>query len=368
VPAPSDPTTRKKGTGWEARVHAGGKAWSAYGKTPAIALDRLDAKLLLHSCPTPNRPQAHTLQSYTENVYLPTLEHKSQKWRNMVRWTTSKHIFPRFGHLELSEIHRADIQRWISKIPLSPSSVGHIRKVLGGILKLAVIDGLLQANPVDHVETPRIRPPERQPLTVEEYWKLREYAKGKAAEGMLILGPLLGCTVSEALGIQPTDIARKGRFYRLRIRGTKTDSRDRTLPLPYVVYRSLRGIALAGDPCSQNRALKRVCESAGFRPISTHLLRHTYATWLQEIGCPDEVRRTLMGHKDRTVLGVYSHSDQEYILRAWLLRLASFVYGGSGIAFGIDWRPRATYQRKRPRMQVQNPLRPERDSNPRPTA
>jgi integrase len=368
VPAPSDPTTRPKGNGWEARVHAGGKAYSAYGKTPAIALERLDAKLDLHSYPTQNQSQAHTLRSYTETAYLPTLQHKSQKWREQVTWATTQHIYPRFGELDLEQIHRADIQRWISKIPLSPSSVGHIRKVLGGILKLAVIDGLLPSNPVDHVETPRIRPPERQPLTVEEYWQLREHARGKAAEGILILGPLLGCTVSEALGIQAGDIARKGRFYRLRIRGTKTDSRDRLLPLPYIVHRSLRGITLAGDPSSQNRALKRICSTAGFRPISTHLLRHTYATWLQEIGCPDEVRRTLMGHKDRTVLGVYSHSDQEYILRAWLIRLASYVYGGSGIAFGIDWRPRSTHQRRKPRFQVQKGMRPGRDSNPRPTA
>ncbi|NDC39013.1 MAG: hypothetical protein EBZ48_13345, partial [Proteobacteria bacterium] len=190
MPAPSDPTTRKKGNGWEARVHAGGRAYSAYGPTQAIALERLDAKLLLHSYPNQSQSQVHTLRSYTEKAYLPTLAHKSQKWRNMVHWTTTRHIYPRFGDHELADIHRADIQRWISKIPLSPSSVGHIRKVLGGILKLAVIDGLLPSNPVDHVETPRIKPPERQPLTVEEYWQLREHAKGRASEGLLILGPL----------------------------------------------------------------------------------------------------------------------------------------------------------------------------------
>lgn len=58
-------------------------------------------------------------------------------------------------------------------------------------------------------------------------------------------------------------------------------------------------------------ALKRICRRAGLRPISAHVLRHTYASHLTMRGVPLKVVQELLGHKSLAMTCRYSHLAPE---------------------------------------------------------
>ena len=75
-PKSQEPNLRRKGSGWEARATASGKAFSAYASTKAEAVERLAEKLSAASSPPPD---GATLRSWMETAYLPSIETRRPK-------------------------------------------------------------------------------------------------------------------------------------------------------------------------------------------------------------------------------------------------------------------------------------------------
>lgn len=58
-----------------------------------------------------------------------------------------------------------------------------------------------------------------------------------------------------------------------------------------------------------------LCRRAGLRNLRIHDLRATLSTWMEEHGVPDSIRGKMLGHKDGGVIGRYSRSQIETVLK-----------------------------------------------------
>ncbi len=88
-------------------------------------------------------------------------------------------IIPEFGDRQLQQITTKSVRDWQSallKEGLSPATVRTYRQVLGQVLRQAVADGLIPANPVEAVKVPPVRPRRQLFLTADELEKLANAA------------------------------------------------------------------------------------------------------------------------------------------------------------------------------------------------
>jgi integrase len=106
-------------------------------------------------------------------------------------------------------------------------------------------------------------------------------------------------SVLESLDWDDIDLARGS----IRLRGTKTEARDRTIPLDRGLAAQLTttpeahrvGLVLGGWS-NVRRDLAAACARAGIARVSPHSFRHTFASWLVQRGVDLFVVAKLMGH------------------------------------------------------------------------
>jgi len=133
---------------------------------------------------------------------------------------------------------------------------------------------------------------------------------------------------SVAEGALRTDVDESKKFVHLR--GTKTKTRDRVVPIVTQWQRDLLDFALenAGGKdgklfCSRTKfqqTLGRACQRAGVPHTTPNDMRRTYSTWLRACGVPNELIAPTMGHKDTRMLDrVYARLPPA-MLRARLLQ------------------------------------------------
>ena len=90
-----------------------------------------------------------------------------------------RHIMPHFKHYRLDEIKPSDIRAWQTKLlqDLTPGSVKNVRHLLGKILEDAVMDEIIDKNPVKHVKPPRSEEKDDiLPFSMEEVQTLLHHA------------------------------------------------------------------------------------------------------------------------------------------------------------------------------------------------
>jgi len=82
-----------------------------------------------------------------------------------------RHIMPHFKHYRLDEIKPSDIRAWQTKLlqELTPGSMNNVRHLLGKILEDAVMDEIIDKNPVKRVKPPRqTEKDDIHPFTMDE--------------------------------------------------------------------------------------------------------------------------------------------------------------------------------------------------------
>jgi integrase len=116
----------------------------------------------------------------------------------------------------------------------------------------------------------------------------------------------------------------------VHLRGTKTKTRDRVVPIVTQRQRELLDFALEHARGVDGRlfisrtkfqqTLARACQRAGVPHTTPNDLRRTYSTWLRACGVPNELIAPTMGHKDTRMLDrVYARLPPA-MLRARLLQ------------------------------------------------
>lgn len=254
-------------------------------------------------------------------------------------------------HLDLvmpiKDVKPAHLQHLINGLRGKSNSLIHkFRVLLNDMFETAVDNGLCASNPAKKLVPPPGTTKKRRALTDYERKILLKTAE-TAPEGTYILLMLLcGLRPSEAGRVTGWDVDFKKR--RLHVRGTKTASADRYVPIPDLLLPRLRDLGgddfavvdSYGNPTTKDsrrrmwdRFRKRMNLTAGCqtgRPhkhtphdlpigvmpipddLTAYCLRHTYATDLERAGVPINVARDLMGHSSVLITSkVYTHRTDE---------------------------------------------------------
>lgn len=220
---------------------------------------------------------------------------------------------------------------------LTMRSITRSLVALRGLYRYLAQEGLLNANPLEDMELPRIISTLPHVLTVQDVEKLlaqpgAEGVRGIRDAAMLELLYATGMRVSELVNLPTSGLNLEMGFVLIRGKGGK----ERICPIGEVAMERLK-IYLArargsivkgkespylflnyrGGKLSRQgfwKMLKHYALLAGItKRITPHTLRHSFATHLLERGADLRFIQAMLGHADISTTQVYTHVNQEYL-------------------------------------------------------
>ncbi len=283
--------------------------------------------------PTRSRVTFQTLVNDWKATVLPMYKHSTQKNH---RHIADKHLAPRFGDQQLSDVNRQEVQAYVAHLAqagYAPKTIDHIHDVLSAVLRTAVKWGHLQDNPARDVDMPTLR-------TIRPKWVLTTEQAAQLLEElpplgrtMVGLGMLSGLRRAELFALRWRDLEEQDRVLSVReavyegcVDTPKTEAGVRQIPLSDAALKLLADwraraehtepgalvfSTWSGKPISPNNVLRQqvfpVCEALGLKRVTWLTLRRTYSSWAHQKGVPGKVVAQLMGHaKVDTTLNVYT--------------------------------------------------------------
>jgi len=245
-----------------------------------------------------------------------------------------------------SEIQLAHLQEflaYIHDIGLSANSQSRIISSIKAFYKYLILENLMDTNPAELLESPKIGRKLPDTLSIEEINELIsaiDRSKPEGERNIAIIEVLYGCgiRVSELIGLQLSEIHWEEGFIRVIGKGNK----QRLVPLGSVAQKHLKiyikdirahlKVKLdSEDIVFLNRRggklsrvmiftiIKKLAELAGIRKsISPHTLRHSFATHLVEGGADLRAVQEMLGHESITTTEIYTHMDRSYLRQAIL--------------------------------------------------
>lgn len=261
----------------------------------------------------------------------------------------NRHIKPLIGEVPVCEITRAKVSKMIADIAAGKTATvektgprgravvtggnttaARVADLLSGIMAWAIDQGHIEHNPVHGVR--RFRPdPRQRHLAKEELGRLGKVLRG-GGEGMhpyaVAITELLcltGCRLGEIANLQWSEIDDEAQC--LRLGDTKTgrsvrpvgkaaldflSARPRQVGSPFV-FPALRG---SGSYQGVKRVSRKIFEAAEIDGVSSHTLRHTFATVAAGLGYSDAIIGGLLGHASRGVTSRYVHRPDEAFIAA----------------------------------------------------
>lgn len=257
------------------------------------------------------------------------------------------------GKIPIQKLTSYNIQIFLNGITnLSNSSINKIFEMLKSACNRAIKKKIILENPMDEVIKPnsRVQTKDIRALTMEEQSKFTEYLKMVSVSEekykvCFLLEMYMGLRVGEALALQKQDIDLKNGY--IKINKTLTKDKDaniklndspktfagrRRIPIPDIIKKELKeqveksnnnkdNLLFLCDndlvrPNSLNSVIKRIFKSQlglDNTEITTHVLRHTYATRCIEAGMSAVVLQRLMGHTDiKITLNTYTSVFNDY--------------------------------------------------------
>lgn len=224
---------------------------------------------------------------------------------------------------------------WLHERGNGPKSQARILSGVRSFYNFLVIDGYLDLDPTELLESPHLPQHIPEYLSTEEVDRLEAAVDLTSAEGhrnRAIVEVFFSCglRVSELVNLKLSDLFLDDRFLRVIGKGNK----ERLVPI------SDRAVSELGfwfddrrqmtikpgeeDYVFLNRRghhltrtmilimIKRLGEAAGIRKtISPHTLRHSFATALLRGGADLRVIQVLLGHADIGTTEIYTHMDDE---------------------------------------------------------
>ncbi len=235
----------------------------------------------------------------------------------------------------------------MSRRGLSRRSVGRKLSSLRSFFRFLHIEERIEANVARTVRAPKRERTLPAHLTREQIDRLFEAAEGRALDGgfhavrnhaILELLYSSGLRLSELQGINTSDLDLVGERVRVLGKGRK----ERIVPLGRPAIRTLRRYEarrdelIANTPGSDRRALflgqsgkrlsarqiqkivseylDRISEDSG---LSTHSLRHSFATHLVDGGADLVAVKELLGHASLSTTRIYTHTSTERLRKVY---------------------------------------------------
>lgn len=216
------------------------------------------------------------------------------------------HIFPNMTNRDVRNIRENDIIKLLDKIE-SPRNKQKAYTVLYHAFELARKRRLIDFNVVELVKRPTYKKKKGEALTAREEKRLLNNIAGNRYENIIKFLLYSGARRGEAFELTYKDIDFTANT--IHIRGTKTASSDRFIPIFPEVRPLLdeNGKGLVFDIPRHKEGITRY-----FKSILTnhklHDLRHTFATRAIQRGIPMRVVQAWLGHSDfNTTANIYSH-------------------------------------------------------------
>lgn len=231
-----------------------------------------------------------------------------------------------------------DLQRfaaWIHERGIGAKSQARILSGVRTFYHYLVVDGYLEVDPTELLESPHLPKHLPQYLTTEEVDRLEAAIDLTSAEGhrnRAIIEVFFSCglRVSELVELKLSNLFLNERFMRVVGKGNK----ERLVPIS---ERAVSELELWFDDRRQMRIkpgeedyvflnrrghhltrtmilimVKRLGEAAGIKKtLSPHTLRHSFATALLRGGADLRVIQVLLGHADIGTTEIYTHMDDE---------------------------------------------------------
>lgn len=253
------------------------------------------------------------------------------------------HVLPKWGSTLIRNIAPQPVELWLKGLtkldggPLSPKSKTHIRSTMSALVEYAMFSGVIPigTNPIALVKnkgaTKKVR--KARSLTEEEFRSILEKTK-EPFRTLSLVTLCLGLRISETFGLRWSDVDWLDSTIMIQrsvVRGivgcTKTEGSEKELELaPDVrdLLQSWRKESHFRDPedfifaspysfglkpwsyTATLTALKQAAKDADMGHISTHVLRHTFRSWLDAAGAKPTVQQKMMRHADiRTTMNIY---------------------------------------------------------------
>jgi integrase/recombinase XerD len=195
-----------------------------------------------------------------------------------------------------------------------------------------VLEGIIDENPCDNVDPPKLGLYLPQVLSVQEIEAMAgavDLATWQGLRDRAILEVLYGCglRVSEAVGLKISHLYFDEGYIKVSGKGNK----ERLVPIgeiasdavnAYLEHRPEPYDAVSDDLVFLNRfgrslsrqsmflMMKRIALIADVRKeISPHTLRHSFATHLVENGADLRLVQEMLGHESLTTTEIYTHID-----------------------------------------------------------
>lgn len=262
-----------------------------------------------------------------------------------VRWGDStqrvnaellKIVRAHFGNAIVKDIRQSHVEALLGRLKrerkIGPGGLRNYKNVLSAWFGVAVGLGYHDHNPAKSV---RIEKAQEKPvivLSVADQERLLRYADDEHRPlFQLILQT--GLRVGEALNLCWQDVdaraltVRRSKGKRVRRINLTPLARDALGALRSRATIGMTGATLVWDGRNAEavrRMLGLACERAGLPRVTTHGLRHTFATTMAEAGVPIPTLQKILGHQDvKTTMRYASHAPDSAELRA-MERLAEF--------------------------------------------
>jgi integrase len=296
--------------------------WSEGGKTKRVSLrtsDRGTAERRLRD--QLKRPVGDTVgeivASYLEEKKGQARSHDAMRFS----WQAAK---PMFGHLRPDQITRKLCRDYATQRRKRGISNGTIIRDLGMVR--AALNWAKKGGSADF-ELPHAPPPRERYLSREEYDRLLGACKMAHIELFVILALATAGRASAVLELTWDRID----FDRGQIRLAKgegnrkgratvpmTDRARAALLRAFEARTTENVIEWAGGPVkSVKRAFREICERAGLKDVTPHVLRHTAAVWMVEAGNSIDEVAQFLGHTDsRITYRVYGRFSPDYLRKA----------------------------------------------------
>ena len=260
------------------------------------------------------------------------------------------HLKPAIGNMQLQSVRASHIQKILNgmKEEYAEQVIRHIFVVVNGAMKQAVKEGLILNNPCDGVTVPKGKQKENHvAMTVFEQQLFTDYLQDteQVLNSFLTLQLCAGLRFGECAALQWQDVDLKNKVLHVRhtvhvVNGAdvlttpKTRCSLRDVPLMPKAIEVLRrekaraagqkvialerfifdgGNGRAVTLQTLNRHMKRICKQIRqdgneFPELTSHDLRHTFATRAIENGMPPQTLKAILGHSNLALtMDLYSH-------------------------------------------------------------
>lgn len=243
-------------------------------------------------------------------------------------------------NLKVQDISLENLQQFVTQLYDLGINARSVARILSGVrsfFNFLILDGYIQNDPTELLETPKIGLKLPVVLSLEEIENILSIIDLSTKEGQrnrAIIEVLYSCglRISELTNLKFSDLFLDDGFIRVEGKGSK----QRLVPISHTAIKEIGNYLLdrkhidvkkgsedmvflskRGTPISRIMVfhfIKQYADQAGIKKnISPHTFRHSFATHLLEGGANIRAIQQMLGHEKITTTEIYTHMDREYL-------------------------------------------------------